>query len=369
MAVSRRAFGLGLVGVSLAGTGTWLAVRDRPELQGLLGNRTKLFGFLGGEKSAFVWDRDVELALGNWGIALDARVAGSVEMVREPALLEQNPQFLWPSSGAMVDIARTNGVKIRRDQVVLNSPIVVYSWEPVVAGLAKAGLITATMDGHYELDLLALLRAILDGADWASLGVDMLYGKTRIVSTDPNRSNSGFMFAGLVLSLLAGDVADRAALAQYGDDATAIFTGMGLKSSSSGKLFDQYLAGGFGAEPMVVGYENQLVEWILADPARWQRIAGSTAPKPVILYPRPTAYSAHPLITIDADADRLLEALMSEQMQELAWRKHGFRGPLGSITGEADGAVAGLLPEAIGAVLPIPAADVMLAFLDRLAAG
>ena len=368
MAVSRRAFGLGLLGASVAGTGAYFTLKDRPELQGLFGQRTSLFGFLGGEKSAFVEDPAVDRALANWGLELDARVAGSVEMTREPALLSQNPQFLWPSSGAMVDIARANGVKIRRDHVVLNSPIVVYSWEPVVvAGLAKSGLVTSTMDGHYELDLLALLRAILDGADWSSLGVDVLYGKARIVSTDPNRSNSGFMFAGLVLSLLSGDVADMAALNAHGNDAAEIFSGMGLKSSSSGKLFDQYLAGGFGAEPMVIGYENQLVEWILADPERWQRIAGSTRPKPVILYPRPTAYSAHPLITIAEESDRLLEALLSEPLQNLAWTNHGFRGPLGTISGTADEAVAGLLPDDIGAVVPIPAADVMLAFLDRLA--
>ena len=79
------------------------------------------------------------------------------------------------------------------------------------------------------------------------------------------------MFAGLVLGLLSGDVATMAD-SPIGAKAQAIFRGMGLKSSSSGKLFDQYLAGGLGAEPMIVGYENQLVEWVLADPARWERI-------------------------------------------------------------------------------------------------
>ncbi|MBU1174411.1 MAG: substrate-binding domain-containing protein [Alphaproteobacteria bacterium] len=368
MALSRRAFGLGLLGASVAGTGTYFAIKDRPEFQGLIGNRTELFGFLGGEKQAFIEDADVVRALGNHGLGLDARVAGSVEMSREPALLGQNPQFLWPSSSVMVDIARASGVKVRRDQVVLNSPIVVYSWEPVVAGLTKAGLVTATMSGHYELDLLALLSAVLAGTDWSELGVDVLYGRSRLVSTDPNRSNSGFMFAGLVLNLLSGDVADMEALDVVGEKARDIFAGMGLKSSSSGKLFDQYLAGGYGAEPMVVGYENQLVEWILADPERWQRIAKSTQPKPVMLYPRPTAYSAHPLITIAEAADRLLEALLSEPVQQLAWMKHGFRGPLGAVSGSADPAIAGLLPDGIGAVLPMPAANVMLAFLSRLAA-
>lgn len=368
MALSRRAFALGLMGASLAGTGGYSLLAGRPELQGLLGQRTSLFGFMGGEKRAFLEDPDVIRALGGWGLDLDARVAGSVEMVREQALLSQNPQFLWPSSSIMVDLARQSGVKIRRDQVVLNSPIVVYSWEPVVAGLTEKGLVTRAPGGYHELDLKALLEAIVANAPWSDLGVTMLYGRARIVSTDPNRSNSGFMFSGIALSLLAGDVATMDDLARHGDSAAAIFRAMGLKSSSSGKLFDRYLSGGFGAEPMVVGYENQLVEWILADPARWERIKASNGPKPVVLYPRPTAYSAHPLITIAPEADLMLEALTSEKLQELAWTKHGFRGPLGTATGSATGPIAGLLPAEIGAVLPMPAADVMMALLARLAA-
>ena len=141
---------------------------------------------------------------------------------------------------------------------------------------------------------------------------------------------------------------------------------MGLKSSSSGKLFDQYLAGGLGAEPMIVGYENQLVEWILADPARWERVKAGSGPKPAVLYPRPTVYSAHPLLVINPAADRLLEALMSPQLQELAWTRHGFRGPLGTVTGATDATIAGMLPAEIDAVLPMPAADVMLSLLGGL---
>jgi hypothetical protein len=369
MAISRRALGLGLLATAAIGTGGYVALRDRPEIKGLLGERTTLFGFVGGEKSAFLADPDVIDALGDRALQLDARVAGSVEMVREQALLSQKPQFLWPSSSIMVDLARQSGVAIRKDQVVLNSPIVVYTWEPVVVeALTKSNLVTRAPQGYHQLDLKALLDAILADKNWSDLGISELYGRARIVSTDPNRSNSGFMFAGLMLSLLAGDVATMEDLDQQRDKAQAIFRSMGLKSSSSGKLFDQYLAGGLGAEPMIVGYENQLVEWILADPARWERVKSGSGAKPVVLYPRPTVYSAHPLIVIDPAADALLDALMSPELQELAWMKHGFRGPLGTATGAANEAIAGLLPAEIEAVLPMPAADVMLALLTELAA-
>ena len=368
MAISRRTLGLGLLALAGAGTSGYLTLKDRPELQGLLGNRTKLSGFIGGEKLSFVQDPDVIHALGSHGLELDARVAGSVEMVREPALLSQSPAFLWPSSSIMVDIARKSGVKVRNDQVVLNSPIVIYSWQPVADGLIKKGFVTVTSTRQYQLDLAALLTALLADADWSALGVDALYGKARIISTDPNRSNSGFMFAGLVLSLLAGDVATASDLAKFGPQAQAMFRAMGFKSSSSGKLFDQYIAGGVGSEPMIVGYENQLVEWILADPARWDRVMKSGGAKPVVLYPRPTVYSAHPLIVVDDQAGRLLEVLLSPKLQELAWTKHGFRGPLGAVTGTMDSAIAGMLPAEVDAILPTPDADVMLSLLDMLKA-
>ena len=367
MAISRRALGIGLLAASGAATGGYVYLREHPEIGGRFGEPKKLFGFAGGEKEGFLANARVrELLERRFGLVLDARRAGSVEMVREPALLSQKPQFLWPSSSVMVDLAKKSGVAVRRDQVVLNAPIVVYTWGPVVDGLTKAGLVTTTSDGFHQLDLKALLQAILAGTDWSKLGVDALYGKARIDSTDPNRSNSGFMFAGLALSLLTGDVATMDDLAKHGDDVVTIFRDMGLKSSSSGKLFDQYLAGGLGAEPMVVGYENQLVEWILADPARWAAIKAGNGPKPVLLYPRPTVYSAHPLIIIDPAADGLLEAMLTPKLQELAWTRHGFRGPLGSFATNANAAIAGLLPAEVSAVLPMPDADVMLALLGKL---
>lgn len=366
MAISRRTLGLGLLALAGAGTGGYLTLKDRPELQGLLGSRTQLSGFIGGEKLSFVQDPDVVDALGSYGLQLNARVAGSVEMVREQALLSQNPAFLWPSSSIMVDLARQSGVNVRNDQVVLNSPVVIYSWQPVADGLMKQGLVEVTSTKQYQLDLAALLKALLANANWSSLGVDALYGKARIISTDPNRSNSGFMFAGLVLSLLAGDVAKADDLAKFGPQVRTIFRAMGFKSSSSGKLFDQYIAGGVGGEPMIVGYENQLVEWILADPARWDRVIKGGGAKPVVLYPRPTVYSAHPLIVVDDQASRLLTALLAPKLQELAWTKHGFRGPLGAVTGTIDSAIASMLPAEIDAILPTPDADVMLSLLDML---
>ena len=369
MAISRRAVGLGILGLSAAATGALVYGRSSPLIRGYLGEETKLFGFIGGEKERFLANPDVVSALRrHGGLVLDARRAGSVEMARERTLLDQKPQFLWPSSSVLVDLARASGVKIQRDQVILNSPIVVYSWDVVAKGLVAAGL--AQPDGavRYRLELARLLDAILQNRAWADIGVPSLYGRARLLSTDPNRSNSGFMFAGLAANLLAGEVATPQSLTVVGDKVQAIFTGMGYKPSSSGKMFEAYIAGGPGAQPLIVGYENQLVEWVLEDEARWSRLEAAAPAKPVILYPQPTVFSAHPLIAIDETANALIDALMSPDVQEIAWTKHGFRGPLGT-SGEIDTPLVKdrILPR-IDQVLPMPDIRTMLALIDRLAA-
>ncbi|MBB3522927.1 hypothetical protein FHX03_002260 [Rhizobium sp. BK456] len=73
------------------------------------------------------------------------------------------------------------------------------------------------------------------------------------------------------------------------------------------------------------------------------------------------------LIVVDENADRLIEALVSPKLQELAWTRHGFRGPPGAAAGTADSAIGSLLPAEVDAVLPMPDADLMLSLLTMLA--
>jgi len=164
MTISRRAFGIGLVAASAAATGGYVYLRQHPQIAGRFGEAKRLFGFAGGEKEGFIRNQRVRGVLENrFGLVLDARRAGSVEMVRERALLDQKPQFLWPSSSVLVEVARNSGLKISRDQVVLNSPIVLYSWDRIANGLVRSGYAEPAGGPRYTLDLLKLLKAIIAG--------------------------------------------------------------------------------------------------------------------------------------------------------------------------------------------------------------
>jgi hypothetical protein len=367
MKMNRRAMGIGLLLTGIGGTAAYSLV-DGGELQTLLGGAhpdpVSLWGFVGGEKMDFIRNpKIVELLGKKHGLTLDIRRAGSVEMVTDPGLYGQNPDFLWPSSSVMVQMARQSGIPVRRDQVVLNSPIVVYSWLPIVEALVQQGLATERAKDYFTLNLKALLQAVVAGRSWADLGVGRLYGQVMVNSTDPTKSNSGFMFAGLVANLLTGAVATPESIGGTLDAIDRLFERMGYKEHSSGKLFDSFLNEGMGGKPMVVGYESQLIEFVLNQPEAWSRIRTSPM-RPVTLYPEPTVYSAHPVISLNAKADRLITALEDPEVQALAWAEHGFRGQFGG-TGAADLGIPGV-PEQLDRIAPMPDAAVMVSVLERL---
>jgi hypothetical protein len=369
MAITRRQVGLGLLAV---GAGATAAVgligpkRIERAVTGRAADQVKLLGFIGGEKLAFVRSEKVrDLLARRYGITLDARRAGSVEMVIDPALINQHPEWLWPASNVLVPLARKNGLPVRRDEVIFNSPIVIYSWSPVVEALTQRGYVQERSGALYLVKMRELVNDIVRGATWRDFGINNLFGRVLISSTDPAKSNSGFSFAGLLANLLAGDVASQQTLSRDLDTIVSVFDRMGYKESSSGTHFNSYLNQGMGGKPLLVGYESQLIEFILSNPALWTSLQSQTV-RPVLLYPVPTVYSSHPIVSLTEQADRLVPALTDHELQELAWSEHGFRGALGGI-GQGGPAVKGIAPT-IESISPMPDADAMLALLERLSA-
>ncbi|WP_232630968.1 hypothetical protein [Methylobacterium sp. Leaf118] len=366
MALTRRGLGLGLLATGIGGTaGVALLGPERIEraVTGAGPDPSTLWGFIGGEKVDFVRNPKVRALLSRrYGLALDARRAGSIEMVGDPALTRQQPPWLWPAHSVMTQMARSNGLPVRRDEVVFTSPLVLYSWTPVVAALETAGFVER-QGGIHTVRMAPLMEAIERGLAWRDLGVPELYGRAVVTTTDPTRSNSGFSFAALLANLFAGEVASPESLARDGARLRSVFARMGYKEASSGTHWNSYLTEGMGGKPLIAAYESQLVEFILANPARWASLQ-SAAVRPVMLYPTPTVTSVHPIISLTAQADRLVEALTDPELQDLAWSEHGFRGRLGAV-GRGGPAFEGLSPSP-APLMPMPDAPTMLTVVDRL---
>lgn len=358
-----RIVGIIVLAVIVAAAAVWQFVLkgELPDL-GLPRKTVVARGVIGSEKSGFLEDEEVVQALRRrHGLQVEYTRAGSIEMVR--GTMDAGADFLWPSSQLALELYR-----LERDNpavksgVIFGSPLVLYSWDIVADALAAKGL-AGTQDGLLAADMPKLVSLAAAGTPWADLGLPQLYGRAAIVSTDPNRSNSGTLFAGLAASVLAGDVVDERTVEPQLPVLKGLFGRLGYLEHSTGVLFEQYLRAGVGTYPLVVGYENQIVEFALANPGSWPELSGKLR----ILYPVPTVWSAHPLIALTPTGERLLAALLDPELQRLAWERHGFRtGVTGAANDPSKLTVTGIAP-AVTKVIPVPTPRVMERILEALA--
>lgn len=346
------------VGVSLLGSGggsdpiTGLIRSARPA-------PLHVMGYSGSEKMGLLENPAVRKHLADTaGITLDSRKAGSLEMVTTAAILEQKPDFLWPSGSAAVEIAAERGLPVLRREVVFTSPIVLYSWAPIAEALAGQGLARPVSDSRfaYWLDAPALLERAAAGTTWAELGMPALYGSMTVVPTDPARSNSGAQFAALATVLLGGG-SDAAGFERGAGRVRGLLARAGYLEHSSGVLFDQYLRNGMGDKPLIAGYESQIIEFARERPELWKRVLEQPV-HPVILYPEPTMFSSHEMLALTEAGRTMIDAMLDPAVRCVAWTGHGFRAGLAGGDCALEPPVKGL-PDQVTRVVPmIPAAAV-----------
>ncbi len=316
--------------------------------------------FYGGEKTALLANPKVAAIIRDrYRVTLDATRAGSIEMAT--TLDTTSKDCLWPSSMVAVELARSAGKTVLTDETIFNSPIVFYAWTEVTDALTKAGAVRADADGTLLADVTAIGRLITEGKRWKEdLGLN-IYGPFKVISTDPTKSNSGNIWAGLLAtSLNGGEVPTNASLPALLPQLDAYFASMGFMEASSGDLFENFLKQGMGARPIIVGYENQLVEFVTEN-ARYADLIKS---KIKVIYPEPTIFASHPLLSLTATCKRLAEALIDPDLQQIAWAEHGFRTGLIGIENAPSAITVATLPDTVALVVPMPSAEVMTSIID-----
>lgn len=316
--------------------------------------------FYGGEKSSFLKNPEVKKVLDRHKVRLHATKAGSIEMVT--TLSTQDKDCLWPSNEIAVELATQSGKTVLSDSTIFNSGVVFYAWRPITEALIKHG-IAKRQAGSLYIDTAKLIKLTQAKKQWQKdLGVNV-YGSIKIFSTDPARSNSGNMWAGLLANMLnQGQVLTVANAPQTLAQVKQYFQTMGHMESSSGDIFANFLKQGMGARPMIVGYENQLIEFLIEN----ERYRDLIRDKIDILYPTPTVFASHPLIALSKSCKRLETALQDEKLQDIAWKEHGFRSGLLGVTNDPAVLNVGGIPETITQVMPLPNAKVMKQLIDSL---
>ena len=331
--------------VALGGGYEFLFTRDGALFAGP-SEMVRVEGYVGSEKAGFLADPEVQALLADrYGIEVVTRRVGTFEMLDLPA---ESVDFMWPASELPLDRLRDAVGRPLESQVVFSSPVVLYSWVPVVDQLERRGLVTWDQ-GAYHAELDVLLQLIADDTTWSDLGVNGVFGRVTITSTDPRASNSGAMFAVLVANTLNDAVLTEAEVPAVLPDVRRVFRIQGQMEHSTGTLFERVLQQGMAQYPLVVGYENLYRELDASSSSLWDGVRDDL----VMIYPSPTVWSSHPIVALTERGRRLMTALEDEDLLALAWERHGFRSRV-----DATGAIS--------PVTQIPRPPVVFELLDGL---
>lgn len=320
--------------------------------------KTAVSGYVGGEKIGFLEDEEVLSILGEkYGLEVDYSKAGSLDMMTADL---EGRNYLFPSSSIALEYYEELHGSPVQSEILLNTPIVLYTHKMVLDAFGSQGLITKDGDVNY-IDMAKLVELIQNDMAWADIGVPELYGTVSVDTTDPARSNSGNMFAALLADVLnGGQTLTPEKVDEILPQLQTIFGKLGYMETSSSDLFSQFLRMGVGATPIAAGYESQIIEYAMLHPDEYEAVRDDI----VVLYPAPTVWSAHVLIALDDAGKTLIRGLQDEEVQKLAWEKHGFRTGNYEISDKELG-VPGIADN-ITQVAQVPSYDVMRRIIDGL---
>jgi hypothetical protein len=326
----------------------------------------------GSEKNPLLEDPEITAILRDrYYIKVDFQAKGSLDLVQIPTdeLKKKGINCLWPSNASAQLVFEQKhtlsdfpGYKAEN---VLNSPLVIYSWAEPTDALLKKQIVEQRDGNYYIIKMLDLVELIQKDTTWDSIGSPNLKGPIRLKSTNPTSSNSGNILYLLLLNMLASGndytVATMQTAVPKLSDLRSIFVAQGLQPTSSGFGFEAYLTQGVGAFPLYAGYESQILEASVQNP---QSIKNATDLR--VLYPEPTVWSSHPVLALDANAQKLITAMKDPDIQQLAWRKHGFRSAVYGTANQPSDFPLVKVPAQIVRVVDLPGPDVILKMNDCL---
>jgi len=311
----RRLIAIGLAIVLVVGVGFAIGsqVIDR-----LTPPATAVNGIIGSEKLAFFRDPKVISALRRGGFDVSVSTAGS-RQIASADLTEQD--FVFPAGVPAAE-------QIRRDHagttsvVPFYTPMAIATWRPIVDLLTQAGVIQQR-DGYLAFDVSAYLALVENDTRWKDLPNNSVYNANKSVlvnTTDVRTSNSAAMWLAIVSYAQNGNnVVDLGPdLEQITEHLSPLFLRQGFAEASTDAAFEDYLTQGMGKAPLLMIYESQFLE-------RAARGDGSTTPDMVLVYPEPTIFSKHTLVSLTPEGQQLGEFMANDpEIRSLA-TEHGFR--------------------------------------------
>jgi hypothetical protein len=351
---------ISLANLTLADNGSSPGPSPVPEI-------LQVHGHVGNLKVPFFNNPDVKRILHDrYGLELTVEGMATNDMLcpSDPADLD-DVDFLF--AGDQSQIATYEACQKRHDpwKNVFLSPMVIYSWASTIDALQQAGVARQDDSGVYFVDMPSLLALMESPKTWNDLGFDHRPSQINTYATDPEESNSGGSFAGLLANTMnCLEVVDSSTVASALSGINAYFQGLGYLETASKSLFDSYMTLGEGARPLVALYESQIADYLYEyaqthTPEEYQQQRQQVAQDVRMLYPEPTVWTTHPVIARTEAGERVMAALLDRELQQLGWSVTGFRPAVSGVNIDiATSPVTGILP-AITSVIDTPGDDVL----------
>ena len=298
-----------------------------------LSKLTTVYVATGGGKEDFLADEDiVRIMQQRYGlnVVYDSWSNGKLiknELVREDGtkydLMFTSDQRFYDYYKLAPDASKGEAKRnsVLNGGLILNTPIVIYSWDTVVDALIKENIVTQKEGVYYITDMNKLIDYILQGKTWKDIGLDMLYGSINIDSTDPVTSSPGATYYGLLLSIMCQGNVTEVNMRENLPKLKEFYTKSGYMNNTPADLFEMYLKTGVGGKPMIVDYEKSMIEFANSNPDGWNQVKDKVR----ILYPVPTIWNSHCIASFDNVGNQYYKAYEDKEISQIAWSKYGFR--------------------------------------------
>ena len=294
-------------------------------------NTVNVYAAVGGGKEDLLADNDINSVFENkYHFKLVNDTWSNGKTVKVPVLREDNEMYdlIFFSDERYYNEYKTPAIgdeakryTVLDGDLVLNTPIVMYSWKPVAEALIKENIVTLKDNIYYITDMNKLIDYILSGKKWSDIGLSSIYGSINVGSVDPVTSSPGATYYGLLLSVMAGGEVNENNIENALPKLKTFYEKSGYMNNTPADLFSMFLKTGMGAKPIIVDYEKSLIDFANSNPDGWNQVKDDV----VILYPTPTIWNSHCIAALSENGKTVLKAFEDKDVSQIAWEKYGFR--------------------------------------------
>ena len=286
-------------------------------------------------KKALFTDDGLQLELRkSHGLVVSTRKLDNAEMATaDPDGLDG----LWPSDAASArEFIESQGRAGLTADTICRSPLVLLTWADEADALARGGAVEERSGRYVMTDPEALVTWIAEGRPWSDLGLRGRNAPLTVVTPSPDKNPVGMALVKLVLSVFIDPASPPS---EVPPAALEVLNRLETADETADGLFNQYIRQGAGTYPLIAAAEHQVAAFYADRPGYRDRLREAVR----IIHITPPVMIEHPFVALSDPGEALRSALKAPVIQNILWKRHGFRPT-----------VAGIPPPPVLEILGLP---------------